>query len=217
MRLEGSHTFNAPRQLVWEALHDTEVLGSILPGADGLEALGDDKYATTMKVKVGPVQGVFKGTVELSEINEPESYHMDVDGRGAPGFVKGSGDIRLEAAGENETVMNYGGDAQVGGRLASVGQRLVETSAKAIVRQSLEGLEQIIMARAAAAASAGEGEAVEVPQVEVKAPSEADYAKAVAKEVANDLIPAEQRPLVIGGAVAVLAIIAYIVFRAVGA
>jgi len=214
MKLEGDYTFNAPRKIVWDALHDTEVLASIMPGTEILEpADTDNKYNATMKIKVGPVQGVFKGSVALSEINEPDSYHMDVDGQGAPGFVKGVGDVTLEAVDDNTTIMHYTGDANVGGRLASVGQRLIETSAKAIVRQSLEGLQQIIEAKASAASSGGDAQSAEPVQVDVKAPTQTDYAKSVAKEVASELGP---KPAIIVGGIAVIAVIILVILRVTG-
>src|SRR5579862_2817198 len=116
MKLEGNYTFQAPRDLVWDALQDPVLLGSVLPGSEGLEALGDDKYKAVLKVQVGPVQGTFEGTVGLADINKPESYRMDINGKGAPGFVKGTGAVRLEVQGET-TIMHYEGDAQVGGKI----------------------------------------------------------------------------------------------------
>lgn len=146
MRLEGTYTFEAPRQVVWEALMDPEVLAKVMPGCEKLEQLEENKYKGTLNVKVGPVQGKFEGVVTISEVNPSEGYSIQVDGRGAAGFMKGIGQVRLEDQGDN-TVIHYGGDAQVGGRIASVGQRLLDTTAKSITRQSLEGLNQQIKAR----------------------------------------------------------------------
>jgi len=151
MRLEGSYTFQVPRQKVWDALHNIDVLASILPGTEKLEPADEEnKYTAVMNIKVGTIVGVYKGTVELSQVNEPESYHMDVTGQGTPGFVNGLADIFLEVVDDNTTIMHYAGDAEAGGRLASVGFRLIENAAKSIVRQSLDGLAQIIEARAVA-------------------------------------------------------------------
>ena len=141
MKLEGSYTFEAPREVVWDVLLDPVLLAQVLPGSEGLEPLGDDKYKATLKIQVGPVQGVFEGTVALADINKPDSYRMDINGKGAPGFVKGGGAVRLETQGTT-TIMHYTGEAQVGGRIASVGQRLLESSGKALVNQSLEAINQ---------------------------------------------------------------------------
>ena len=88
-------------------------------------------------MKVGPVQGRFQGQITLSDIITPQSYQIVVDGKGAPGFVKATGKMRLEARG-NQTFMEYSGQAQVGGRIASVGQRLMDSAARSIIRQSFK-------------------------------------------------------------------------------
>jgi carbon monoxide dehydrogenase subunit G len=146
VRLEGTYTFEAPRQAVWEALMDPEVLAKVMPGCEKLEQLEENKYKGTLNVKVGPVQGKFEGVVTITEVNPAEGYSIQVDGRGPAGFMKGVGQIRLEDQGET-TLIHYGGDAQVGGRIASVGQRLLDTTAKSMTRQSLEGLHNQIKAR----------------------------------------------------------------------
>ena len=146
MRLEGTYTFEAPRQAVWEALMDPDVLAKVMPGCEKLEQLEENKYKGILNVKVGPVQGKFEGVVTITEVNPPEGYSIQVDGRGPAGFMKGVGQIRLEDQGET-TLIHYGGDAQVGGRIASVGQRLLDTTAKSMSRQSLEGLHNQIKAR----------------------------------------------------------------------
>ena len=146
MKLEGTYTFDAPRDEVWKALMDPEVLKTIMPGCEKLEPTGQDQYKAALKIKVGPVQGKFQGNIKLDDINEPNSYSMQVDGKGPAGFVKGTGGVRLEEQGDS-TLMHYSGDAQVGGRIASVGQRLLDSSAKALTRQSLDGLHEQIKAR----------------------------------------------------------------------
>ncbi|MCB0064952.1 MAG: carbon monoxide dehydrogenase subunit G [Caldilineaceae bacterium] len=151
MQIQGTHTFNAPRQIVWDSLMDPTILAMALPGGEALEKTGENEYKAALKVRVGPVQGKFDGAIELSEINELESYHMQVSGQGAPGFVNGGGDVRLEDAGA-ETIMHYSGDVQVGGKIAGVGQRLIDSTAKSMIRQGLTALDAQVEARAAAAA-----------------------------------------------------------------
>ncbi len=150
MQIQGTHTFNAPRQIVWDALMDPTILSMALPGGEALEKVDENEYKAVMKVRVGPVQGKFDGSIELSDITEPENYHMQVSGQGTPGFVNGGGDVRLEAAGD-ETIMHYSGAVQVGGKIASVGQRLVDSTAKSMIRQGLAALDAQVEARAAAA------------------------------------------------------------------
>lgn len=146
MELAGTYIFAAPRDVVWQALMDPEVLAKVMPGCEKLDQLAENQYKGVLNVRVGPVQGKFEGLVTISEVNEPESYTLQVDGRGAAGFMKGTGEIRLEAQGDS-TLMHYGGEAHVGGRIASVGQRLLDSTAKTITRQSLEELHEQIKAR----------------------------------------------------------------------
>lgn len=188
MKLEGTYAFEAPRTAVWEALQDPEILGKVIPGGEKLELMSENHYKATLKIHVGPVQGVFDGTVILSDLNAPESYRMAIDGKGASGFLNGSGSIRLEDQGAT-TVMHYDGEAQVGGRIASIGQRLLETTAKSLIHQSLSGLAANIQARQQAKDS-------NEPPPEIKPPSQAEFAAGVAKGVLDDLIPPDRRPIV---------------------
>lgn len=199
MKLEGTYTFDAPRDAVWQALLDPEVLARTMPGCEKLEQIGENEYKGALKIRVGPVQGQFEGIVNLSNINPPESYRMQVDGKGAPGFMKGVGEVRLEDQGE-ATLMHYTGEAQVGGRIASVGQRLLDSSAKALTRQSLDGLHEQIKARVQASASDHAEEALVGTQpqaVEASSPSQVEFAMGVAKHLVDDLVPAPQRPKLI--------------------
>jgi len=95
MKLEGEYIFDGPREQVWEIVRDPEVLGSALPGTQSLEQVGENEYAGKMHVRIGPVSGVFAGKITVSDEVPPESYTLTVEGRGAPGFGKGSGDCRL--------------------------------------------------------------------------------------------------------------------------
>jgi carbon monoxide dehydrogenase subunit G len=178
VKLAGEHEFEAPISEVWRALLDPVVLAAVMPGCEKLE-LVDGAYVGDLNIKVGPVQGKFHGKVTLSEVQEEKGYTMKVDGRGAPGFVKATAEVKLTRAGD-ETKMEYDADARVGGRIASVGQRLIDASAKAIIKESLEGLNANVKARA----NVSEGEEAEVIEA-----SQTEFATRVAKEVAKDLIP----------------------------
>ncbi|UCC25625.1 MAG: carbon monoxide dehydrogenase subunit G [Gemmatimonadales bacterium] len=204
MKVGGDYTFDGPQQLVWDTFLDPEVLAGVLPGCEKLELVGENEYEGALKIKIGPVQGQFLGKVKLEDIQPPDAYTMQVDGRGAPGFVKATGHLKLQPSGD-QTLVTYEGDAQVGGRLASVGQRLVESSAKAIIKQSLDGLNAAVKARSAAA-EAGEDAPAPTP---VAAPSQAEFAATVAKEVAKDLLPTWAR---YGLFALVVLVILYVVF-----
>ena len=197
MKLAGEYTFEAPRDQVWEALFDPVILASVMPGCEKLELVGENAYEGLLKIKVGPVQGKFNGKIQLSDIQEPDSYSMNIDGRGAPGFVRADAKVQLEDA-DGGTLLKYESDAKVGGRVASVGQRLLDSSAKAITRQSLEGLAQVIHSRVES-----DGEESEEPPA-IEAPSQAEFAANVAKEVAKDLIP---KPVLIGGIVLLIVVL----------
>lgn len=138
MRIESEFTFDVPRQTVYEGLQDPEILAGALPGTRSLERIGDDHYAGVMEVTVGPVTAArFDVSVELRDKVEPERFDMHVDGKGAAGFVKGTAHVDLEDRGD-QTLMKYHADLQVGGRVASVGQRLLDSVGKAMSRKGLE-------------------------------------------------------------------------------
>jgi uncharacterized protein len=168
MKLEGDYLFDAPMEEVWKALLDPVVLAATMPGCEKLDVV-DGQYQGDLHIKVGPIQGKFSGKVDLKNMSPPTSYTMVVDGRGAPGFVKASALVKLEREGE-QTRLRYDADAQVGGKIASVGQRLLEASARAITKQSLEGLHENIKIRVAAAKTASPPPAVEQPAA--KAPGD---------------------------------------------
>lgn len=220
MELTGEYTFDAPQDLVWQALQDPQVLASVMPGGEEFEEVGENEYAGLLNIKIGPVQGKFKGNITLSDIVPPESYRIEVDGKGPPGFVKANGGLKLSGQGD-KTHMAYEGKAQVGGRIASVGQRLLDTSAKSIVRQSLEGLNEYLKVQAAAqvaaeASGASEEEiaaAVAEAQVpEYKPPSQTSVAVNVAKDVAGDIVPPRARPILLLVVALVVILILYLIF-----
>jgi carbon monoxide dehydrogenase subunit G len=140
MKLEGSHQLEASRQRVYEALINPEVLKRCIPGCEKLEKTGDNTYAATLRTGVGSIKGVFNGNVRLEDLREPEHFRMVVDGKGAPGFLKGSGDLDLLEDG-NGTRVNYSGDVQVGGTIAGVGQRMIQGTVKMMAAQFFTSLQ----------------------------------------------------------------------------
>ncbi|MCY4539343.1 MAG: carbon monoxide dehydrogenase subunit G [Chloroflexi bacterium] len=146
MHIEGSYEFEFERELVWDVLMDIDVLGSIIPGSKGLQEIGENKYESKLAVKVGPVNGKFESSFELADVKAPESYRLIVEGKGPAGHVTGEGAIRLTQ--ENGlTVMHYAGDARIGGKIAAVGQRLLDVAAKQITKQALKKLSRQIETR----------------------------------------------------------------------
>lgn len=204
MKVEGEHVLPFPRPRVWEALMDPALLSRTLPGCERLESTGENAYRGVMKVQVGPVRGVFQGQLALSQVTPPEGYRMHLKGQGSTGFMDGEGTIALEEAGEGATRLRYDLDFQVGGRIAGVGQRVLEASGRSVARQGLEGLEREIAGpsptMATATASATAPAVAAAPRRE---PSQAAMASRLAADVAADLtrglVPVEHRSLWAGG------------------
>jgi carbon monoxide dehydrogenase subunit G len=140
MELAGEHTFNAPRERVWNLLLDPAVLKASLPGCEKLEEVGPDEYAATMKIGVAMIKGTFTGKVKITDKQEPERYSMSVEGSGPQGQVSGVGTLELIEQGD-KTLVRYKGDANVRGTLARVGARVVQPAAKMIVGQFFERME----------------------------------------------------------------------------
>ncbi len=140
MKIEGTHHLNAPRDRVYRSLIDPEVLQRCIPGCERLEKTAENTYSATIRVGIGAIKGVFTGTVRLEDMRSPEHYRIVVEGKGAPGFLKGSGDLDLEDDGEG-TLIKYTGDLQLGGTIAGVGQRMIQGTAKMMSTQFFTALE----------------------------------------------------------------------------
>ncbi len=135
MDMKGEYRIPAAQQVVWEALNDPETLKACIPGCETIEKTSDTELTATVKAKVGPVSAKFKGKVTLSDLNPPNSYRISGEGQGGPaGFGKGGATVTLEQDG-NDTVLRYDANAQVGGKLAQIGARLVDGAAKKIADQ----------------------------------------------------------------------------------
>ena len=143
MKIHGTHQINGARERVFAALVDPQVLQRCIPGCESLEKTAESTYLATMKAGVGAVKGTFKGSVRLEEIQAPSHYRMIVEGKGGPGFVKGTGEFDL-AETDGTTAIAYSGDMQVGGVIASVGQRMIEAAAKMLAAKFFSELEKQI-------------------------------------------------------------------------
>ena len=135
MEMQGEFRIPAPRQLVWERLNDPETLKACIPGCQSIEKLSDTEFTAKVRAKVGPVSARFSGKVTLSDLDPPSGYTISGEGTGGvAGFAKGSAKVALEEDG-GETVMRYGVQAQVGGKLAQIGSRLVDGTARKLANQ----------------------------------------------------------------------------------
>lgn len=133
MKMTGSRELAAPREAVWQALNDPEVLRQCIPGCETIEKLSDTAFQAVATAKVGPVKAKFKGKVELTDMDPPNGYTISGEGTGgAAGFAKGGAKVVLEDLGGGRTRLDYDVDATVGGKLAQIGQRLVDGAAKKI-------------------------------------------------------------------------------------
>jgi hypothetical protein len=154
MDMTGEYRISAPREQVWAALNDPATLQASLPGCQSLEKLSDREFAATVVAKVGPVQAKFNGNVTLSNLNPPESYTISGEGKGgAAGFAKGGADVRLLEDGE-VTVLTYTAKADVGGKLAQLGSRLIDGTAKKMADEFFNNFSREVAGPAPAAAPA---------------------------------------------------------------
>jgi len=205
VKLAGEYVFNGSREEVWELVRDPEVLATALPGTQSLNQVSENEYEGEMNVRVGPVAGVFSGRVVVSDEIPPESYTLSVEGKGKPGFARGSGHVQLVDRGDGTTLIKYEGGVEIGGRIASVGQRLLDTVSKSMIRQGLEALNKALEARVARS----EGQ----EGIEYKPPSEAEFAAAVAKDMAGQVLSSKMMWLAIA-VVIVIATVAVILISA---
>ena len=153
MNLSGTFTFEGPRAAVWDLLQDPVVLAKALPGTERLALTADDRFEGVMKVSVGPVTAAkFDVVVTLKDKIPPHRFAMQIDGKGAVGFTRGTAQVELSEQAEG-TLMTYTSDVQVGGRIASVGQRLIESVSRMMMRQALDALARELRARLDGSAS----------------------------------------------------------------
>ena len=142
MKLNGENIIQAPRMQVWEALNSSDVLKETIPGAQSVEQTSADEFEATVEIKIGPVKAKFKGKINLSDIDPPNGYKITGQGSGgAAGFAKGSAVVNLIDGDANTTKLVYDVDAQVGGKLAQVGQRLIQSASKTLADQFFNNLE----------------------------------------------------------------------------
>lgn len=144
MKLEGSRIIAADRETVWAALNDPVVLKACINGCQELEKTSDTTFEATVKQKVGPVSATFKGAVELSDMNPPESYRISGSGKGgAAGHASGGADVKLTDV-EGGTELTYDVDAKVGGKIAQLGSRLIDGFAKKMADQFFETFQKVV-------------------------------------------------------------------------
>lgn len=131
MDMQGSERIEAPVETVWRALNDPDILKQAIPGCESLEKTSDTHMTAKVVLKIGPIKARFEGAVELQNLNPPHSYTIAGEGKGGlAGFAKGGADVTLATDGEDATVLTYTVKAEVGGKIAQLGSRLIESTSK---------------------------------------------------------------------------------------
>ncbi|HEV2445137.1 MAG TPA: carbon monoxide dehydrogenase subunit G [Candidatus Sulfopaludibacter sp.] len=166
MKIAGAYSLPLPRERAYALLQDPVILAKCMPGCEGLDRTGEGEYTMRMKMVIASVSGQFAGRVVIADPEPPAGFRMVVEGAGRIGFMKGEGRISL-ADSVAATAVSYEGDVQVGGVIANVGQRLIETTAKMLIKRFFERL----TTQAAAAAQAALGAAAEALPAEPPPPA----------------------------------------------
>jgi hypothetical protein len=164
MDMSGERRIPAPRDKVWAALNDTEILRQSIPGCQEITRHSETEMSAKVAVKLGPVSANFTGKVQLSEIDPPTSYTIGGEGSGGvAGFAKGGAKVRLADAEAGSTLLSYDVNAQVGGKLAQLGARLIDSSAKQMAEQFFDRFSAAVAAREAPPVAADAPGAAPVP------------------------------------------------------
>ena len=140
MKITGSYTIPVPRERAYTLIQDPEILAKCMPGTQSLTRIGDDHYEMKMKMMIAALSGSFDGQVRIADQSPPDSFRLLMDGKGKIGFVKGGGLLKLTPIGDASTQVDYEGDVQIGGAMAAVGQRLLDSTSKMIIRKFFEKL-----------------------------------------------------------------------------
>jgi len=144
MKMSGEQRIEASVERVWEALNDPDVLKASIPGCDSLEKKSDTELAATVTLKIGPVKAKFNGEVELKDLNPPHSYTIVGEGKGGiAGFAKGGADVSLAEDGD-ATILTYTAKADVGGKIAQLGSRLIDSTSKKLAGEFFKKFGKIV-------------------------------------------------------------------------
>lgn len=147
MIVEGEYVFDGPQAAVYEMLNDPHALATAVPGMQKIEQVDETHYEGAIFLRIGPISAQFDGILSLTDVNPPVSCTLNVEGKGKAGFAKGVGRIHLTDLGDNKTRLNYSGDINIGGTLASVGQRMIDSVAKSMIKSGCDKLQKTLEER----------------------------------------------------------------------
>ncbi|HEV8145531.1 MAG TPA: carbon monoxide dehydrogenase subunit G [Bryobacteraceae bacterium] len=139
MKISGSSLVALPPERAYQVMQDPVVLARCIPGCDALEKIGENEYRMKMKMSMASLSGAFDGKVRITEQSPPDSFRLEVEGSGRIGFVKGGGLLKI-AAKDAGSEVTYDGDVQVGGTIAAIGQRLIDSTSKMMIKKFFEKL-----------------------------------------------------------------------------
>jgi hypothetical protein len=200
MDMTGEHQIKAPKTAVWAALNDPEILKQSIPGCEELNKTADTEFQAQVTAKVGPVKAKFGGKVTLSDLDPPNGYTITGEGSGgAAGFAKGGAKVALEDAPDGATLLKYQVHAQIGGKLAQIGSRLVDGAARKMADEFFTAFAAAVEAKSGGAA----------------APAAASAPGGIAEPVAAPSAPSKGLPPLVwvGGLVVIAAVIVWFVTR----
>ena len=151
MEMTGEQHVPVSQEKTWQALNDLDVLKACIPGCESIVASGENEYDVVLTAKVGPVSAKFKGKLKLTDMNPPSSYHIAFEGQGGvAGFARGSAQVNLTPEGDENTRLEYAVKANVGGKLAQIGSRLIDGAAKKLAEQFFNAFNKHVSAAGAA-------------------------------------------------------------------
>ena len=187
--MSGSQVIQAPRKTVWRGLNDPKILQQCIPGCETIKAASPTEMSAKVVLKVGPVKATFTGEVILTDIKAPESYRISGKGQGGlAGFATGGATVKLTENNPIETLMDYDVDAQIGGKLAMLGSRLIDSSAKSLAEQFFTKFASLMMKQGQISASVRKAKATKKPAAKNPAGRKPAARKKVSDKIAKILI-----------------------------
>lgn len=194
MKMSGSQVIQAPRKTVWRGLNDPKILQQCIPGCETIKAASPTEMSAKVVVKVGPVKATFTGEVILTDIKAPDSYRISGTGQGGlAGFATGGATVKLTENNPIETLMDYDVDAQIGGKLAMLGSRLIDSTAKSLAEQFFTKFASLMMKQGQTSASVPKAKATKKPVSSTRAKKPAAKKPAGRKPVTRKQVSTKSR------------------------